>query len=111
MLKSTIRLAVLLFVIGFPSLPRFELRNVSGVVTDKRGNALPGAAVQLENLNNLSIMSYITAQDGRYYFNGLYDDIDYTLRAKYRQHWSERKTLSKLDSSRHPKIQLIIPIE
>jgi len=111
MFKNIIRLSVLLLIIGLPSLPQFELREITGVVTDKRGNALPGAAVQLENLNNLSIMSYITAKDGCFYFNGLHDDIDYTLKAKYRQYWSERKTLSKFDSSRHPTIQLVIPID
>jgi hypothetical protein len=111
MLKSTIRLSVVLLFIELPSVPQFEVRCVSGVVTDKRGNALPGAAVQLENLNNLSIMSYITAKDGCYHFNGLHDDIDYTLKAKYRKYWSQRKTLSKFDSSEHPKIQLVIPIE
>jgi hypothetical protein len=58
MLKKTVRLSVLLLLIGFPSLPQFEVREVTGVVTDERGNALPGAAVLLENLNNLSIMSY-----------------------------------------------------
>jgi hypothetical protein len=111
MLKSTIRLLVLLLLVGFPSLPQFELRNVSGVVTDKSGNVLPGAAVQLENLNNLSIMSYITAKDGCYYFNNLHDDIDYTLRAEYRNHCSQRKTLTKFNSSKHPWIQLVIPID
>ena len=111
MLKSTIRLLVLLLLVGFPSLPQFELRNVSGVVTDKSGNVLPGAAVQLENLNNLSIMSYITAKDGCYYFNGLHDDIDYTLRAEYGNYCSQRKTLTKFNSSKHPWIQLVIPID
>jgi hypothetical protein len=110
MLKSTLRLSLLL-LIGFPSLPQFEVRAVSGVVTDKRGNALPGAAVQMENLNNLSIMSYITGIDGCYHFNGLHDDIDYTLKAKYRNYWSERKTLSKFNSSKHPWIELVVPID
>ena len=111
MLKSAIRLLVLLLLVGFPSLPQFEVRNVNGVVTDKMGNVLPGAAVQLENLNNLSIMSYITAKDGCYYFNGLHDDIDYTLRAEYQNYCSERKTLSKFNSSKHPRIELVVPIE
>jgi hypothetical protein len=111
MLNRTIRLSVLLLLVGFPSLPQFEVREVTGVVTDERGNALPGAAVLLENLNNLSIMSYITGKDGCYYFNGLHDDIDYTLRAEYGNYCSARKTLSKFNSSKHPKIELIIPIE
>ena len=36
MLKSTLRLSLLL-LIGFPSLPQFEVRTVSGVVVDKSG--------------------------------------------------------------------------
>ena len=111
MLKSAIRLSVLLLLVGFPSLPQFEVRNVSGVVTDKRGNTLPGTAVQLENLSDLSIMSYITGKDGCYYFNNLHDDVDYSLRAVYRNYCSERKTLSKFKSSKHPWIHLVIPID
>jgi len=111
MLKSAIRLLVLLLLVGFSSLPQFEVRNVSGAVTDKRGNALPGAAVQLENLSNLSIISYITAKDGCYYFNNLHDDVDYSLRAEYRNYCSQRKTLSKFNSSKHPWIQLVIPVD
>lgn len=111
MLKSAIRLSVLLLLVGFPSLPQFEVRNVSGVVTDKRGNALPGAAVQLENLSNLSIMSYITGKDGCYYFNNLHDDVDYTLRAEYRNYCSLRKTLNKFNTSKHPWIELVVPID
>jgi hypothetical protein len=111
MLNRTIRLSLLLLLAGFPSLPQFEVREVTGVVTDERGNALSGAAVLLENLNNVSIRSYITGKDGCYYFNGLRDDIDYTLRAEYQNYCSERKTLSRLNSSNHPKIELVIPIE
>ncbi len=111
MLNRAIRLSVLLLLVGFPSLPQFEVREVTGVVTDKRGNALTGAAVLLEDLDNLSIMSYITGKDGCYYFNGLRDDIDYTLRAEYRNYCSARKTLSKFNSSKHPRIELVIPIK
>jgi Carboxypeptidase regulatory-like domain len=111
MLKSAIRVSVVLLLVGFPSLPQFEVRNVSGVVTDQRGKALPGAAVQLENLSNLSIMSYITGKDGCYYFNNLRDDVDYTLRAEYRNYCSRRKTLSKFNSSNHPWIELVVPVD
>jgi hypothetical protein len=111
MLNRTTRLSILLLLAGLPSLPQFELREVTGVVTDKRGDALSGASVLLENLNNLSIMSYITGKDGCYYFNGLHDDIDYTLRAEFQSYCSPRKTLSKFNSSKHPKIELVIPID
>jgi len=111
MLKRVVRFSLILLLAGLPSLPQVEVRGVSGVVTDKRGNALPGAAVELENTNDLSVMSYITGKDGGYHFAGLRDDIDYTLKAKYRKYWSQRKTLSKFNSSKHLKIELVIPIE
>jgi len=67
--------------------------------------------VQLENIDSLLILSYITDQDGRYHFSGLHDDIDYTLKAKY-QHWcSKRKTLSKFNSSKHSGVDLVIPTD
>jgi hypothetical protein len=108
---QTIRLVVLLLLVGSSCLPQGELRSVVGVVTDRKGNALPGAAVQLENTASLLIMSNITGKDGRYQFNQLSGDVDYTLKAKYRNYWSQRKKLSKFNSSKHPEIDLVIPIE
>jgi hypothetical protein len=104
-------LALLLLAITLPCRPQSGLRDVSGIVTDKRGNALPGATVQLEDQMTLSVMSYITGNDGRYHFNGLSDEVDYTVRAKYRKYWSAQKRLSKLNSSAHPQIDLLIPID
>ena len=110
MLKGTVRLSAMLLLVGFPCLPQFEFRSVTGV-TDKRGNPLPGAAVQLENTDSLSVTSYMSDKDGRYHFTRLNDDIDYTLKAKYRSYWSKPKTLSKFNSSKRPEVDLVIPIE
>jgi len=90
---------------------QFKERDVSGVVTDARGNPLPKVAVQLENTGNLIVRSYITDKDGRYYFAGLIDSVDFILKAKYRNYWSRPKTLSKFDSSAHPEVNLVIPID
>lgn len=109
--SQTAVLILLLLAASVPGLPQRGMRNLSGTVTDKSGNTLPGAVVQLENTINLSVMSYITAKDGRYHFNGLSDDVNYTVRARYRRYWSSQKRLSKLDSSPHPKIDLMIPID
>jgi Carboxypeptidase regulatory-like domain len=111
MCKRIVRVPVILLLLGLPCLAQLEIREVTGIVVDKRGNALPGAAVQLENTGNLSVISYITGNDGRYHFSGLSSDIDYTLKAKYRKYWSERKTLSKFSSAKHPEVQLVIPID
>jgi hypothetical protein len=112
MLKNRAALLVLLAIAGsVPALPQADIRAVTGIVTDKRGNALPQSVVQLENTANLSVISYITDKDGRYHFNGLSDEIDYKLRAHYRKYWSPPKKLSKFNSSAHPEIELVIPID
>jgi hypothetical protein len=98
-------------LIPIPGHAQFKERDVSGVVTDARGNALPNVAVELENTRNLTVRSYVTGQDGRYYFHGLNDDIDFTLKAKYRNFWSKPKTLSRLNSELHPEVNLVIPID
>lgn len=102
---------VIALLTGLPGTSELQPRPVTGVVTDKRGNALPGAAVQLKNTVSLLVRSYITRQDGRFVFTGLNSDVDYTLRAKYREHWSDTKTLSKFDNSMHPEVNLTIPID
>jgi hypothetical protein len=90
---------------------QFKERDVSGVVTDARGNPLPKVAVEIENTGNLIVRSYITDKDGHYYFAGLIDNVDFTLKAKYRNYWSKPKTLSKFNSSAHPEVNLVIPID
>ena len=104
-------LALLLLGAIAPCWAQSGIRGVTGIVTDKAGNSLPGTVVQLENTVTLSVISYITGKDGRYHFNGLSEDVNYGLRAKYRRYWSPKKTLSKFNSSRHPRIDLVIPID
>jgi hypothetical protein len=103
--------AVIALLVLAPSYAQFRERDVSGMVTDARGNALPRVAVQLENTGNLTVRSYITGKDGRYHFAGLNDDVDFTLKAKYRSWWSKPKTLSKLNSEIHPEVNLVIAID
>ena len=111
MWKRTVCLSGMLLLVEFPCLPKLELRSLTGVVTDKRGNGLRGAVVQLEDATTLSIRSYISDGAGRYCFKALNSDIDYILQAKYRSYWSKSKTLSKFNSSKHPTVDLVIPIE
>jgi len=80
-------------------------------VTDKKGNALADAVVQLENQITLSVQSYITGDDGRYRFSRVNADIDYTLRARYRSHWSKPHFISRFDSLKNRDIGLVIPID
>jgi hypothetical protein len=109
--RQLILAAVVALLILVSGHAQFKERDVSGVVTDARGNPLPQVAVQLENTGTLIVRSYITEKDGRYYFAGLIDDVDFTLKAKYRNYWSKPKTLSKFNSSPHPEVNLVIPID
>jgi hypothetical protein len=88
-----------------------DSRSISGVVTDKRGNLLPGAVVEIDNSVNKDIQSFIVQQDGRYHFNDLNPDIEFVLHATYRGHVSKNWTLSKFNGSKNAKADFVIPIE
>ena len=61
---KALRVFAMLFLVLSPCPAQFGVRSVTGVVTDKRGDALRGAVVQIENASTLSITSYITGKDG-----------------------------------------------
>jgi hypothetical protein len=75
-----------------------NIRTVQGSVTNAAGEAVNGAVVQLKNTKTLQIRSFITKDNGAYYFHGLSTDIDYELRADYLGASSGAKTLSTFDS-------------
>lgn len=111
MLTKTLRLCTMMLVLWSQCLAQWEFRSVDGVVTDKAGNTLPGAAVQIENTVTLSVCSYVTGKDGRYHFAHLWTDANYILKAKYRKHWSKPRKLSKFSGKEHSTIDLVIPID
>jgi hypothetical protein len=86
-------------------------RSVSGVVTDKRGNLLPGAVVEIDNAVTKDIQSYIVQKDGQYHFTGLNPDVDFVLHANYRGHLSKSWTLSKFNGARNVRADFVIPID
>lgn len=96
-----------------PSLPAQKkredsstARTVQGSVTAEDGSAVNGAVVQLKNTKTLQIRSFITKENGTYYFNGLSTDIDYELKADYQGASSGTKTLSSFDDRKQAIINL-----
>lgn len=81
-------------------------RTVQGTVTDAKGSAVDGAVVQLKNTKTLQIRSFITKEQGSYYFHGLSPDIDYELKAEYRGAVSPNRTLSSFDNRKKAVINL-----
>jgi hypothetical protein len=83
-----------------------NIRSVQGVVTSAQGEAVNGAVVQLKNTKTLQIRSFITRDNGAYYFHGLNTDVDYELRADFDGASSHAKTLSSFDSRKQPVVNL-----
>jgi hypothetical protein len=82
------------------------LRDVQGVVTDDSGKPVAGAVVQLKNTKTLQIISFITKEQGDYYFHGLSPDIDFEIFAELRGKTSATRTLSSFDSRKQALINL-----
>lgn len=84
-------------------------RSVQGVVTLADDTPVNGAVVYLKNLKTLLITSFITKENGSYYFHGLSPDIEYELRAALsKDQASPTKTLSAFDSRTVANINLKI---
>jgi hypothetical protein len=81
-------------------------RSVQGAVTTADDQAVIGAVVQLKNTKTLQIRSFITKENGTYYFHGLSPDVDYELKADSQGASSGTKTLSSFDSRKEATINL-----
>jgi len=105
------RALLILILVGALALLGDDSRSVSGVVTDKRGNLLPGAVVEIDNSITKEIQSYIVQKDGRYHFSDLNPNVDFVLHALYRGHVSKSGTLSRLNGTKSATMDFIIPID
>lgn len=83
-----------------------NLRSVEGVVTDGKDQAVNGAVVYIKNSKTLQIRSFITKDQGAYYFHSLSPDVDYELHAESNGATTPNKTLSSFDSRKKATINL-----
>ena len=81
-------------------------RTLQGLVTNKDGNPASGAVVQLKDLRTLQIRSFITKDDGVYFFSGLKVDDDYQVKADWNGLSSDSKRLSVFDSRKTATLNL-----
>jgi len=63
-------------------LPLGTTVTVQGTVTDSKENPVNGAVVYIKNSKTLQIRSFITKEQGAYYFHSLSPDVDYELHAE-----------------------------
>jgi Carboxypeptidase regulatory-like domain len=83
-------------------------RTVQGVVSAPDDSPIVGAVVYLKNTKTLQVRSFITQQNGLYFFHGLSSDVDYELRAENKGASSPTKTLSSFDSRKAANLDLKI---
>jgi hypothetical protein len=81
-------------------------RSVQGVVIASDESPVVGAVVQLKDTKTLQIRSFISKENGAYYFYELSPDKDYELKADYQGASSDKKTLSLFDSRKKAVINL-----
>jgi hypothetical protein len=75
-----------------------SVRNVEGLVSLPGGSPAVRAVVQLKNVKNLQIRSFITDEAGKYQFQNLSTSIDYELTATHGNFVSPKRTLSVFDT-------------
>lgn len=113
LIRSASRVAAVLLLAGlttaFAASKKGEdqnVRTVQGTVFDANDVAVNGAVVQLKNTKTLQIRSFITKENGAYYFHGLSPDVDYELKADNQGTSSPTKTLSSFDSRKEATLNL-----
>lgn len=83
-----------------------NVRTVAGTVRDSNDQAVEGAVVQIKDTKSLKVRSFITQAGGNYRFNSLSTNVDYEIKARFRESESEVKTLSLYDGRKHAVINL-----
>ena len=94
-----------------PACAQPSFRHLSGTVVDPQHEPLKGAVVEVENLGDKSVQSFLTDQAGHYDFKRLDGNADYSFWAQYRGHKSRTRSLSKFSSKMTPVVTLTIKLE
>ena len=94
--------------VAIPASAQPTHRDLVGTVTDRHHEPIAGAVVQVHDENTGTVISYITSRSGRYTFQRLSGDDNYTVFATYRGVRSKTRFLSKFDSNPQRYIRLVI---
>jgi len=83
-------------------------RSVQGVVSGADESVIKGAIVQLKDTKTLQIRSFITQENGAYYFHELSPDREYEITAEDQKNGtsSSTKRLSSFDTQKVATINL-----
>ena len=93
------------------ALAQNTFRTLSGTVSDQHHEPLAGAVVEVQNVADNTVISYITDKAGHFEFRRLNSGADYNFWATYRTHRSKSEYLSKFNSKTAPVTNLEIKLE
>jgi len=105
-LKPAIQFGVVLA--GFSIFAAGAERSVEGAVYYRGREPVADAAVQLEDMSTLQVISHTSDRDGHFKFLGLSQDKDYQIRAMKNGHWSKPHTLSRFSSRSVETVELFL---
>lgn len=103
---------LLAFAAGAPQLLAKKkpapVKTVSGAVLDSSNAGVAGAAVMLTDVQAHRTDTVYSGADGKYSFDGLNPNDDYTVQAKYRGTDSDVRHVSSLDSRVKVVVNLVL---
>jgi hypothetical protein len=73
-------------------------RYLHGTVTDETNQPVPGALVTLHNAKTNDKLTFITKKDGRYHFDDLTFNVDFSVQARFKKEISTERKISQYDS-------------
>lgn len=92
----------------WPIMADAQRKEVWGVVTNRAGQPVSGAAVKLTNKVTLTIRSFLTQGNGEYRFSGLNPDVEYTVRAQKDGVFTKPQTLSYFKSTESVRVDILL---
>ena len=73
-------------------------RYLHGTVTDETNQPVAGALVTLHNAKTNDKLTFITKKDGRYHFEDLSFNVDYSVQARFKKEMSSERKISQYDN-------------
>ena len=86
-----------------------QSKNVSGFVVDEGGSPIPGAMVELTDVQSGKVTGIYSQEDGSYQFTGLSFSHDYKIKATFKGASSEVRQVSSVDMRTRLVLNLTIP--
>lgn len=73
-------------------------RYLHGTVTDETNQPVNGALVTLHNDKTNDRLTFITKKDGRYHFDDVAFNVDYSVQARFKKEISTERKISQYDN-------------